>query len=243
MSPPSEDSDRHLKKMKPKSPPSRSSSDTSADWRMVGKSSRDRVPSSMKKKVEQSSSTTTRFSTGAGSMTAAGSGSSSGSSSETSHLTMTMTSTDQRNPNSHSTRREMRGLMKAIDSASNSEMNRERKDVRFATATEKTDSSATLKSPPKKSLPAHKLETSSRSSSASSPPRLSKKSDVTESLSRNRGIVNTSATSEDTNGSTEHQQIQSRQASAENSFIQRVRRSPPIPSVLLSLLLFPHDLF
>lgn len=213
-------SDRHLKKMKPKSPPSRSSSDTS-DWRMVGKSSRDRVSSSLKKKVEQPTSTA-RLTVGSGSMSMTGSGSS-----ETSQ--MAMTSTDQRNPNSISTRREMRGLMKAIDSASNSD-NRERKDAR---STPEKSESSTLKYSPKKTLSNQKLESPSQSSSA--PSLLSnKRSDVPEPLNRNRG-VNPTATTEDNNGFTEHPQIQSRQASAENSFIQRVRRFSIFLDLVLTL--------
>lgn len=124
--------------------------------------------------------------------------------SDTSHLSM---STDQR---SSSTRREMRGLMKAIDTASATasphlDVNQEKKELK---SSDKQQS--VIKSPPRKSS---SLESTS-----------SRRSEIVDSPRR--------STEE---GVQEIHPVQSRQASAENSFIQRVRRF-----VLIETYWFPY---
>lgn len=141
----------------------------STDWRMVGRS-RERHSSSLRKKGENSMS------------------------SDTSQLSMSLNSTDQR---SLSTRREMRGLMKAIDtaSASSQDVTREKKELKCGE-----------KQPPTRSSP-------------------KKLSSAEPSSTRRPEIIETSRRSSDevVHDPSIHP-VQSRQASAENSFIQRVRR-------------------
>jgi hypothetical protein len=105
-----------------------------------------------------------------------------------------------------STRREMRGLMRAIDTASNSDLNyRERRE----------GIPQRSESPPDRVVP-KKSTIRSESQPLSSPSM--KKAESGETLSRR-------APKQEEASHHTHSEPQSRQASAENSFIQRVRRS------------------